>query len=78
MNINLNRREFRRKLGTRTNRREGTKTKGIGSQPGGKRGKAGCPARRQQFRYPRRQRPRPAVLLLNAMIRKAQAQQAAA
>ena len=76
--MNINRRALRRKLGSRTKRREGTKTNGIGHLSGGGRGKSGHPSRKQCFRNPRpyRQQPRPSVLL-NALIRKAQAQQAA-
>ncbi|HXK40701.1 MAG TPA: hypothetical protein VJ046_01205 [Candidatus Paceibacterota bacterium] len=74
--MNINRREFRRKLGTRTKRREGTKTKGIGHLSGGGHGKAGHPTRKQCYTNPRpfKMQPRPSVLL-NALIRKAQAQQ---
>lgn len=74
--MEINRREFRRKLGTRTKRREGTKTKGIGHLSGGSHGKAGHPSRKQCYGNPRPflQQSRPAVLL-NALIRKAQAEQ---
>lgn len=75
--ININRRELRGKLGSRRSRREGTKSKGISTAKTTGRGKAGRPTRIQCFRSPQRQRPRPAVLL-NALIRKAQEQQAAA
>ena len=76
--MNINRREFRRRIGTRTKRREGTKTKGIGHLSGGGHGKAGHPSRKQCYRNPRpfKMQPRPRVLL-NALIRKAQAQQVA-
>jgi len=74
--MNINRREFRRKLGmSRTKRREGAKTNGIGHLSGGGHGKAGHPSRKQCYTNPRpyRQQSRPSVLL-NALIRRAQAQ----
>lgn len=73
----INCRAIRLKMGSRRNRREGTKSKGISTAKTTGRGKAGRPTRIQSFRHPRRQRPRPAVLL-NTLIRKVQEQQAAA
>lgn len=59
----MNRREFRRKLGTRRNRRAGTKTKAI-LRTGG-----GVGQRVNKYRYPRNDRPRPAALLKALLIR---------
>lgn len=65
MNVDLGRRQLRRELGTRTGRRENTKTTVNLSRPkpGGKKGPHGGPSKQNKLTYPRRQRPRPSVLL---------------
>ncbi len=68
--MNINRRKLRASLGTRRNRRAGTKTKAIPGSGGGVNQKV------QNYRHYRRQRPKPAILL-NQLVQKEQARLAA-
>ncbi|MBI2669936.1 MAG: hypothetical protein HYX20_02245 [Candidatus Yanofskybacteria bacterium] len=69
--MNINRRKIRKALGSRTERRKGTKTKVIPGTNSQNKGPSPC------FRFPRRQKPRVSVRV-EAAIRQLMAEKQAA